>query len=136
MGIYIKLCSRNNKGENSEFDELVKLALNFFNERVLPNKKYRKPNEIEKKGIKILIDFLENSKDDISSEEIQNKIFSIGKELKYENLKDWFLGLYETVLGQSNGPRMGGFIKLFGIKSTISLLNEVLEGSLIFKVKR
>ena len=29
-----------NKGENSEFDELVKLALNFFNERVLPNKKY------------------------------------------------------------------------------------------------
>ena len=125
-----------NKGENSEFDELVKLALNFFNERVLPNKKYRKPKEIEKKGIKMLIDFLENSKDDISSEEIQNKIFSIGKELKYENLKDWFLGLYETVLGQSNGPRMGGFIKLFGIKSTISLLNEVLEGSLIFKVKR
>ena len=108
----------------------------YFNERVLPNKKYRKPNEIEKKGIKILIDFLENSKDDISSEEIQNKIFSIGKELKYEHLKDWFLGLYETVLGQSNGPRMGGFIKLFGIKSTISLLNEVLEGSLIFKVKR
>ena len=103
---------------------------------VIPNKKYRKPNEIEKKGIKKLIDFLENSKDDISSEEIQNKIFSIGKELKYENLKDWFLGLYETVLGQSNGPRMGGFIKLFGIKSTISLLNEVLEGSLIFKVKR
>ena len=60
----------------------------------------------------MLIDFLENSKDDISSEEIQNKIFSIGKELKYEHLKDWFLGLYETVLGQSNGPRMGGLIKL------------------------
>ena len=38
----------------------------------------------------MLIDFLENSKDDISSEEIQNKIFSIGKELKYEILKIGF----------------------------------------------
>ncbi len=124
------------KGENSKFDELVKLSLNFFNERVLPNKKYRNPSEKEKKGIKTLIDFLENSEDDISTEEIQSKIFSIGKELQYENLKDWFLALYETVLGQSNGPRMGGFIKLFGIKSTISLLNDVLENRLTIKVNK
>ena len=124
------------KGENIKFDELVKLSVNFFNERVLPFKNYRHPTEIEKKGIKILIKFLENAKDDISAEEIQNKIFSIGKELNYVNLKDWFLALYETALGQSNGPRMGGFIKLFGINSTISLLNEVLEDRLIAQVKK
>ncbi len=124
------------KGQNSVFDELVDLSLNFFNERVLPFKKYRKPSELEKKGIKLLINFLNNINHDSSSEEIQTKIFSIGKELKYENLRDWFLGLYETVLGQSNGPRMGGFIKLFGINSTISLLNDVLEEKLVIKVNK
>ena len=31
---------------------------------------------------------------------------------------------------------MGGFIKLFGIKSTISLLNDVLEEKLIIKVEK
>ena len=26
--------------------------------------------------------------------------------MKYDNLRDWFSALYETVLGQSSGPRM------------------------------
>ena len=51
--------------------------------------------------------------------------------MKYDNLRDWFSALYETVLGQSSGPRMGGFIKLYGIDSTISLLNDVLNGKFV-----
>ena len=43
----------------------------------------------------------------------------------------WFKGLYETVLGQSEGPRMGSFIKLYGIESTKKLLEKVLEGELV-----
>ena len=39
--------------------------------------------------------------------------------------------LYETVLGQSDGPRMGSFIKLYGIYSTKALLEQVLEGALV-----
>jgi len=66
-----------------------------------------------------------------TSDEIQSLVFSIGKELEYENLRDWFKGLYQTVLGQSEGPRMGSFIKLYGIKSTIQLLENVLEGKLV-----
>ena len=53
------------------------------------------------------------------------------KNLEYQNLRDWFKGLYETVLGQSEGPRMGSFIKLYGLESTKKLLEKVLEGELV-----
>jgi Lysyl-tRNA synthetase (class I) len=34
-------------------------------------------------------------------------------------------------LGQPEGPRMGSFIKLYGIKTTKELLEKVLEGELV-----
>ena len=51
--------------------------------------------------------------------------------MEYQNLRDWFKGLYETVLGQPEGPRMGSFIKLYGIETTKELLEKVLEGELV-----
>tara|TARA_B100001778_G_C18348436_1_gene520817 strand:- start:69 stop:713 length:645 start_codon:yes stop_codon:yes gene_type:complete len=124
------------KGQNPKFDELVELSLNYYNERIYPFKKYRIPTEVERVGIKKLINLLSGLKGETSSDEIQSLVFSVGKELKFNNLKDWFSGLYETVLGQSNGPRMGGFIKLFGIDETISLLNDVLNEKYVNKDKK
>ena len=115
------------EGLNPKFDELVDLSINYYNERIMPYKKYRKASKTEKIGIKKLIDLLINLSQEANAEEIQTIVFSVGKEMNYENLRDWFSVLYETVLGQSNGPRMGGFIKLYGIDSTISLLNDALN---------
>ena len=44
--------------------------------------------------------------------------------LQYENLKDWFSAFYQVILGQNQGPRLGSFIKFYGIKKTITLLEE------------
>jgi lysyl-tRNA synthetase class 1 len=114
-----------------ELDLLIKLAVNYYKEKIEPFKSYRLPDEIEKKGIKELIKSLSVLNEENTSDEIQSLVFSIGKKLEYENLRDWFKGLYQTVLGQSEGPRMGSFIKLYGIKSTIQLLENVLEGKLV-----
>src|SRR6056300_658938 len=114
-----------------ELDLLIKLAVNYYKEKIEPFKSYRLPDETEKKGIKDLIKSLSVLNEENTSDEIQSLVFSIGKKLEYENLRDWFKGLYQTVLGQSEGPRMGSFIKLYGIKSTIQLLENVLEGKLV-----
>jgi lysyl-tRNA synthetase class 1 len=114
-----------------ELDLLIKLAVNYYKEKIEPFKSYRLPDKIEKKGIKELIKSLSVLNEENTSDEIQSLVFSIGKKLEYENLRDWFKGLYQTVLGQSEGPRMGSFIKLYGIKSTIQLLENVLEGKLV-----
>ena len=84
-----------------------------------------------KKGIKQLINSLSTLNNETSSDDIQAIVFAIGKKLEYENLREWFKGLYETVLGQSEGPRMGSFIKLYGIEPTKKLLENVILGNLV-----
>ena len=63
---------------------------------------------------------------DASAEDIQNIVYAIGKDGGFENLRDWFKALYETLLGSSAGPRMGSFIALYGIENTRKLIAEAL----------
>ena len=49
-----------------------------------------------------------------------------GKEHEFENLRLWFQALYEVLLGQSQGPRFGGFIALYGVEETATLIEEAL----------
>ena len=47
--------------------------------------------------------------------------------LGFENLKDWFSAFYEVILGQKQGPRLGSFIKFYGITKTVELLESKVE---------
>ena len=60
--------------------------------------------------------------------DIQNLIYEVGKRHHFENLKDWFKAQYEILLGFEQGPRMGSFIALYGIKETAVLIGRVLSG--------
>ena len=63
----------------------------------------------------------------VSAEDIQTRIYDIGMaHYGKENLRDWFKANYELLLGQSQGPRMGSFIHLFGAKETIGLIDAAL----------
>ena len=64
---------------------------------------------------------------DVTSEQIQEKIYDIGMKHNYENLRDYFQELYQILLGQTEGPRLGSFIKLFGVQETIQLIQEKLR---------
>ena len=59
-------------------------------------------------------------------DEIQTLVFEIGKRHPFESLRHWFQALYETLLGSSQGPRMGSFIALYGIANTRQLIAEAL----------
>jgi len=110
------------------FDKLVGYAIKYFNDVIKKNKKYKKPNKIEKKALEALIKVLENCNDQMQPEEIQTKIYSVGKENGYsENLRDWFKLIYEVVFGDENGPRMGFFISFFGVNETKQLIKNKIE---------
>ena len=109
--------------DNTYTDKLIEFSIQYYKDFVEPNKKYKKPTDNEKKILQEIVEFLKKCKPKITSEEIQSEIYEIGKKHKYE-LKDWFLFLYEILLGQKNGPRLGTFILLLSIKETIKLIEE------------
>ncbi len=59
---------------------------------------------------------------------IQYEVYEVGKRHGFEPLRAWFQALYETLLGQAQGPRMGSFIALFGRDETVALIEKVLAG--------
>ena len=107
------------------FNMLIEYAIKYFNDVIKKNKKYKKPNLDEKKALEALVSALEKCTDEMQPEEIQTKIYSVGKENGYEeNLRDWFRLIYEVVFGDENGPRMGFFISFFGVKETQQLIKD------------
>ena len=52
----------------------------------------------------------------------------MGKRHAFADLRAWFQALYEILLGQATGPRMGSFVALYGIPETIGLIDKALAG--------
>jgi len=44
-----------------------------------------------------------------------------------EQLRHWFTALYEVLLGQTQGPRFGSFVELYGVPETRALIATVLD---------
>ncbi len=107
---------------------LTQYAINYYQDKIEPNKKFKKPNSIEIKAINNLVLKLKEINENLEPEEIQTFVYTVGKENGYEkNLRDWFKLIYEVVFGVENGPRIGFFIKYFGLKQTIDLINEKIK---------
>ncbi len=113
-----------------ELDVLVTSALAYNRDFVAPSLHRRKPEANEALALAALDEELAATSDDATAEEIQTIVYEIGKDPHYgfENLRDWFKALYETLLGSSAGPRMGSFVALYGVANTRKLIAEALGG--------
>jgi lysyl-tRNA synthetase class 1 len=109
-----------------ELDELIGLAVNYARDLVVPTLHRRAPTEMEAEALKDLDGELAKLDPDASAEEIQTQVFEVGKRHPFENLRAWFQALYETLLGSSQGPRMGSFIALYGLDNSRKLIAEAL----------
>ncbi len=107
-------------------DQLVRGAAHYYVDFIKPTKQFRAPTEIEAKALAELADYLENVSVSVTAEELQTEVYEIGKRHPFPELKAWFSCLYETLLGQKQGPRMGSFIKLYGKDETAKLIRRVL----------
>ena len=109
-------------------DGLVGFAIAYYRDFVKPNKTYRKASPDEIEAFTALKAGLLSLPADASVEDIQNLVYEIGKRPCFPELKAWFKSCYEVLLGNDQGPRMGSFIKLFGITETIALLDKAIAG--------
>ncbi|CAM4251083.1 Lysine--tRNA ligase [Novosphingobium lubricantis] len=111
-------------------DALVTRALAYNRDFVAPTLIRRKPDGVEAQALAALDEELAATSDDATAEELQTIVYEVGKDPHYgfENLRDWFKCLYETLLGSPQGPRMGSFIALYGVENTRKLIAEALDG--------
>ncbi len=114
-----------------ELDKLVGYAIHYFHDFVAPTKAYRAADETERAALQDLADQLAALDPSSSAEDIQTVVYEVGKTHPFENLRDWFRGIYEVLLGQSQGPRFGSFIALYGIEETRALIAKGLNGDLL-----
>lgn len=108
-------------------DHLTEFAIRYYNDFIKTTKSYLTPSNNQKIILQQLISMLSILPLEITAEQIQEKIYDIGNQHAYENLREYFKELYQILLGQMEGPRLGTFIKLFGINNTIQLIQQKLQ---------
>ncbi|OOY13360.1 lysine--tRNA ligase [Thioclava marina] len=137
---------------NPDLDQAAGFALKYFEDFVKPTLVFRLPTDEERAALEDLVKALKSEEvaldqlarknaaagsdealpevDYHSDEFLQSLVFAVGKNHGFANLRDWFKALYEVLLGQSQGPRFGGFIALYGVDETVALIERALAGEL------
>ena len=104
-------------------------AINYYEDFVRPNKRFRAPDARERAAMEDLLARLKALPADCQDAElIQNEVYAAGKDAGFEPLRAWFTALYEVLLGQSQGPRFGSFAAIYGVAETIALIERALAG--------
>ncbi len=113
---------------NPAVDAMIDAAVAYTRDFIVPTLNKRAPVGGEIAALQALDAALAAAAPDSSAEDLQTSVYEIGKDEAhgFENLRDWFRALYETLLGSEQGPRMGSFIALYGIENSRKLIAEAL----------
>jgi lysyl-tRNA synthetase class 1 len=112
-------------------DRLAGFAVRYYRDFVKPRKRHRLPTAAERAAILDLRASLAGLGPGANVEAIQSEVYEVGKRHGFANLRDWFKALYEVLMGQEEGPRMGSFVAFYGVAETIALIDRALAGDLV-----
>jgi len=116
----------------------------YFRDFVAPRKRYRLADEIEAAALEALSASLAALPAEASAEAIQHALYDLARPIpRYQDMNakgatperpgvsnDWFNMIYQVLLGEERGPRLGSFIALYGIEETRALIGRALRGEL------
>jgi lysyl-tRNA synthetase class 1 len=124
-----------------KLDAMVRYAIHYFHDFVLPEKRFREPSEVERAALLDLRDALGQLPAASTAEQIQDVVYEIGRREPFLDHKkkakdgkpgvslDWFNMLYQVLLGQEKGPRFGSFAAVYGINNTVEMIDGALARS-------
>jgi lysyl-tRNA synthetase class 1 len=113
-------------------DQLAGYAVAYYDAFVKPAKTFRAPTDAEAAALRALDAGLAAAPAGAGGEVLQNIVYEAGKANGFaDNLRGWFQAIYEVLLGQSQGPRFGSFIELYGVNETRELIAKGLSGALV-----
>uniref|UniRef100_UPI003B5284BD lysine--tRNA ligase n=1 Tax=Roseovarius indicus TaxID=540747 RepID=UPI003B5284BD len=113
-----------------DLDAAAGFAVKYYEDFVAPAKTYRAPTEAEREALVELRDQLAAYDGPVEDEALQSVVYAVGRD-RFDPLRDWFKAIYEVLLGASQGPRFGGFIALYGVDETVTLIDDALAGKFV-----
>lgn len=124
-------------------DQLVGYAVRYYDDFVKPAKKHRLPDDVEIGALTALDAALAALPPDADGDAIQNALLDVARAIeRYQDHTkkspsggpgvklEWFQAVYETLLGQERGPRLGTFVALYGIEEVRALIQKAIRGEL------
>ncbi len=109
---------------NEKTREKIRLAVNFIRDFGMVSDKVTKVDQKYRKAIESLIEAIKGSED---STQLQSRIFEIARNNEIEPA-EFFRVLYEILIGQPRGPRLGPYIiEDLGREKAISRLREAIS---------
>jgi lysyl-tRNA synthetase class 1 len=128
-----------------DLDRLAGYAINYFNDFVKPQKRYRPADAVEREALQELSEALAALPRPATAEQIQALLYDVArKRPRYQDLEAkgatperpgvslaWFNALYQILLGEERGPRFGSFVALFGVDETRLLIEDALAGKFL-----
>jgi lysyl-tRNA synthetase class 1 len=113
-------------------DKLAGYAVAYFRDFDRPKRAFRAPTVKERHALEALDKALAAAPAGATGKALQDIVYEVGKTHGFaDQLRDWFKAIYEVLLGQSQGPRFGSFIELYGVPETRALIAKGLSGSLM-----
>ena len=128
MGLHLALCARCQSAEPAAARPPGGPCARLLSRRGDPDQALPRGQRYGTGSARRSVGRLEALRAGASAEDIQNVVYAVGKRHAFADLRAWFQSLYEILIGQSTGPRMGSFIALYGIRETIALIRRVLAG--------
>lgn len=106
--------------EEKFWHKMANGVVNYYYDYIVPNKRYRVPTHEEVELLYQLKEILQVKQ--YTLEELKNIVYEVGK--KYTaGLKEWFMMIYQVLLGQESGPRLHSFIDIYTVEKFCSLIN-------------
>ena len=115
-------------GRMADWPTLAEGAVRYAREVTAPGRSWQLPGEREARALAALREAL-RAEGDADADTLQSLAYEVGKQ-EWDSLRDWFGMLYRTLLGQSEGPRFGGFVAVYGVDNTITLIDRAVRGEL------
>jgi lysyl-tRNA synthetase, class I len=126
-------------------DNLVRYAVAYFRDFVLPKKRYREAEDVERSVLMQISSALSQLSPNTTADEIQHALYDIARPIpRYQDhsakgattarpgvSNEFFNMVYAVLLGESQGPRLGSFIAIYGLEETRALIDKALAGELL-----
>lgn len=102
--------------------QLVHKAYLYYKDFIKETKQHLKANTQQKNDLTMLLAHINSIEGEIDPQELQNYIYSLGMQSQSIQLKDYFKQMYQILLGQDHGPRLGSLFAILGQEESKKLL--------------